>query len=307
MSRHVQDQIIAVTGATGQQGGATAAALLARGHPVRAVVRDPSGAAARELEKSGAELVAGDMGDRSSLEAAFLGVHGVFSVQPTFVTPELTPGIGPGDEVRFGRNVADAAMAAGVRHFVYASSVNADADSGIETLENKGRIEEHIRVLGLPATMLRPVSFMENYLAQVAGQALADGELSSALRSDTVQQLIALRDIGEMAALAFERPEEYVGEVVDLAGDELTPPQIADALSRATGRPVRHVEIPIEVIRQQSENLANAYAWMNDNGPTVDISALRARKPDLRTFEEWLAEQTLDRTGLREQKGSTMG
>ncbi|MFI0463356.1 NmrA/HSCARG family protein [Saccharopolyspora sp. 5N102] len=281
--------IVLVIGATGQQGGATAAQLLKRGWRVRAFTRSASSAAARRLAEAGAELVEGDMGDQAALEDAMRGVHGVFSVQPTFITPELSPGISHEDERRWGKNVADAAKGAGVRHLVYASAVNADRRTGVVTLENKREIEEHIRALGIPATMLRPVSFMENYVAMVPGQAAAGDELVSAVRADVSQPLIALDDIGEFAALAFENPGDYIGRAVEIAGDSLTPPEIADALSRATGRRLRHVELPLEPLREQNPDLHRAYTAINELDMTVDVPALRRRHPGLMTFETWLA------------------
>lgn len=106
--------IVLVTGATGTQGGATARALLAAGWRVRALVRDPDTAGARVLAEAGAELAPGDMGDRTTLDTAAAGVHGVFSVQPTVGYPGTPPGFTVADELRLGRNVADAAAAAGL-------------------------------------------------------------------------------------------------------------------------------------------------------------------------------------------------
>ncbi len=77
----MNDKVVAVTGATGQQGGAVARKLLADGWKVRALTRDANKPAAKELETLGAELVPGDMDSRSELDAAFKGAYGVFSVQ----------------------------------------------------------------------------------------------------------------------------------------------------------------------------------------------------------------------------------
>lgn len=285
------DKFVLVVGATGQQGGATAAQLLKRGWRVRAFTRSASSAAARRLAETGAELIEGDMGDRAALEDAMRGVHGVFSVQPTFITPELTPDLTDEKEIGWGKNVADAAKAAGVRHLVYASATNAEKRIDVPTLDNKWEIEEHIRALGIPATMLRPVSFMENYLAMMPGQSATDGELVSAVRADVSQPLIALEDIGAFAALAFENPDEYVGRAVEIAGDSLTPPEIAAALSRATGRELRHVELPLEPLREQNPVLYRAYSAINDLDLVVDIPALRRAHPGLMTFETWLAKK----------------
>jgi Nucleoside-diphosphate-sugar epimerases len=114
---------ILVPGATGQHGGAAATHLLADGWQVRALTRDPSSRAARALAQAGAEVVAGDMGDRASLDAAMRDVYGVFSVQP----PDWSPSdASAAEELRLGRNVIEAAREAGVRHFVYSSVSGAD-------------------------------------------------------------------------------------------------------------------------------------------------------------------------------------
>src|SRR5690242_6452018 len=105
----MDNKLIAVTGATGQQGGAVARKLLAEGWKVRALTRDLDKPAAQELASLGAELVRGDMDDRAELDAAFQGVYGVFSVQNFWL-----PNVGYEGEIRQGNNVADAAREAGV-------------------------------------------------------------------------------------------------------------------------------------------------------------------------------------------------
>ncbi|GAA2793208.1 NmrA family NAD(P)-binding protein [Nonomuraea dietziae] len=117
------DKPILVTGATGRQGGATAARLLEAGWPVRALVRDPDAPAAKALEAEGAELRAGNLDDPGSLAEAVAGVHGVFGVTPDDLEVER--------EVRRGRALVDAAAAAGVSHFVFASVGGAERGTGI--------------------------------------------------------------------------------------------------------------------------------------------------------------------------------
>ena len=127
----MNDRIIAVTGATGQQGGAVARKLLAEGWKVRALTRDANKPAAQELASFGAEVAAGDMEDRAQLDAAFQGAYGVFSVQNFWL-----PNVGFEGEIRQGKNVADAAKAAGVQHLVY-SCVGGTARDGTETLREQ--------------------------------------------------------------------------------------------------------------------------------------------------------------------------
>ena len=135
---------VLVTGATGQQGGAVLRALQKRGFAVRALTRDTASPKAAKLKAQGVEVVAGDLSDRASLDAAMRGAHGAFSIQ--------TIGKKEGDEQRQGIAVAEAAAAAKVEHLVYSSVGGAERKSGIPHFESKFEIEEHIRKLGIPHT-----------------------------------------------------------------------------------------------------------------------------------------------------------
>jgi len=278
-------KIIVVTGTTGNQGGAAAARLVANGWAVRALTRDPASPAARALAASGIEVVAGDLDDRSSLDAAFAGAHGVFSVQRGALG---VPPVPVEDEARRGKFVADAALAAGVAHLVYSSAAGAERAAGVHAFAGKREIEEHIRKIGVPATTLRPVAFMENYANPAFG--LQTGTLTTAFSPDVPEQLIAVQDIGVFVASAFGNPAEYLGKTIAIAGDALTPPMIADALSRATGREIPYIRIPLDSIRALSEDFAEAVAFLNDNGGYgADIAATRRLHPELMDFQTWLA------------------
>lgn len=286
--RHIVKTIV-VVGATGQQGRAVTAHLLADDWQVRAVTRDPGAPAARALAQAGAHLVSAEMDDVASLIAAAEGAHGLFSVQPTVGSPGTPAGFAADDEVRWGRNVAEAAQAAGVRHLVYASLAGAgrhNTEKLPQNTVNKWRIEQHITRLGLPATFLRPVSFMENY---TGAYYLREGTMATAFAPDVPQQIMAVDDVGAFTALAFAEPQHWIGRAVDLAGDEPTPVQIAAAISEAVGRPLPYVQIPIEVIARIGEDFAFAYTWLNERGYRADVSFARALHPGLMDLRTWLA------------------
>lgn len=285
--RHIVKTIV-VVGATGLQGRAVTAQLLADGWQVRAVTRDPNALAARALAPAGAQLVRAEMDDVASLIAAAEGAYGLFSVQPTVGSPGTPVGFSAEDEVRWGCNVADAAHAADVQHLVYASLAGAgrhNTEKLPQNTVNKWRIEQHVTRLGLPATFLRPVSFMENY---TGAYHLHDGTVATAFAADVPQQIMAVDDVGALAALAFAQPGEWIGRAVDLAGDELTPRRIAAAISEAIGRPLPYVQIPIEAIAQVGEEFAFAYTWLNERGYRADVAFTRALHPGLMDLRTWL-------------------
>jgi uncharacterized protein YbjT (DUF2867 family) len=277
-------KVILVTGATGNQGGAAATRLLADGWRVRALTRNQASPAARKLASAGAQVVTGDLDDRDSLNAAAEGAYGVVSVQQGALG---TAPVSFEDEVRRGSNVADAAARARAAQLVYMSVAGAERSAGVRAFGSKREIEEHIRRLGMSATVLRPVSFMDNYADPAFG--VQSGSLASPFAPDVPEQLIALDDIATFIAMAFSDPAKYLGNAIAIAGDELRPPQTAEALSRATGRCIPYVQIPLEAVREQSHDAADAVSFLNDKGGYgADIRAARALHPGLMTFSTWL-------------------
>lgn len=282
---------VLVIGATGQQGGAVARALLERGWTVHGLVRDAASPAAQALHQAGTVLVTGDLDDWESLRAAMRGVHGVFLVLNMMTGPHVTL-TGVAAEERRGKTVAGTAKETGIGHLVYSSIHGADLHTGIPHLESKGRIEERIRTLELPATILRPVFFMENFLS-FHRPVLTDGELvvSLALQPQTCLRMISTRDIGAFAAIAFDRPERFLDQQVEIAGDALTGPAIAETFGQAGGVPARFRELPIEQVRAFDQEVAKMFEWFNARAADgVDFSALQAQHPELMTLETWLRE-----------------
>ena len=275
-------KVIAVTGSTGQQGGAVARKLVSEGWKVRALTRDLEKPQAQELASLGAELVAGDMENRSKLDAAFDGAYGVFSVQNFWL-----PNVGFEGEIRQGKLVAEAARAAGVQHLVYSSVGAAHRGMGQKHFESKWIIEQYIQALEIPYTILRPAAFMENYNWSRA-YILSGTFTGNGLRPDKKHQIVAVQDIAEFAALAFANPGQYLGKTIELAGDELTEPEIAETFSRVIGRPVQLVPPSGGWTNASEEEMRAAFNFFNGEAYTADIPALRRLHPGLVRFEEYL-------------------
>jgi uncharacterized protein YbjT (DUF2867 family) len=280
MSRKLQT--IVITGSTGHQGGAIARELLAAGHTVRAMTRHPEGPAARALAGLGAEVVAGDLDDPKSLERALSGAWGAFSVQNTWEA-------GVEREEQQGLRFAEIARAAGIQHFVYSSVASAHRKTGIPHFENKWRIEGRVRSLAFPShVILRPVFFMENFTSPGLLPSIQQGTLPMALKPATVLQMIAVSDIGKYGRVAFEKHAELNRREIDIAGDQLTMPQAAAVLARASGHAVQFVPVPIAEIRKMSEDYAIMLEWFDRVGYDADI-ARTSKEFGIRptTFAEW--------------------
>ena len=278
------DKTVLVTGATGRQGGAVIRHMLPKGWKLRALTRNPDGHEAQALARQGVEVVQGDLEDPDSIARAAIGVYGIYSVQDFWA-------VGAKREVQQGKNVANAAKKAEIKHFVYSSVGGAERKTQIPHWESKWEVENYIRQLGLPATVIRPVSFMETYYIDQVEIGILKGKLADPIRGNKPYQTIATDDIGAFVALAFERPSEFIGKALEIAGSELTNVEAAKVFSQVLGKPVKFQRIPLPVVRLLLGKEFHAmFRWFNEAGYQADIPALRRAYPEihLHTLEEWL-------------------
>lgn len=274
-----------VFGATGQQGGAVARALRAAGREVRAFVRDPRSAKARSLVDDGMSIAVGDLFDRASIDRAMVGIRGVFSVQ----TSSPSGNVSDEQEVAQGKAVADGAVAAGVAHLLYSSGGAAGkGHTGMGHFDSKSRIEDYIRSLPITATITRPASFME--MMMLPGMGLNTGLFHFFMRPDQSMQMIALDDLGRVNAQILCHPERYAGKALELSGQDVTGEDLERSFTRAAGRPIRYRRFP-ETLLADNAFLRELTALV-DNGVVAgvaDIPALEAEFGPMLTVKDWLA------------------
>ena len=249
---------VLVTGATGMQGGTAVQALLRGGHSVTAFVRNPESAPARALAQQGVTLATGDLEDLASLEAASAGHDVVFSVQLAGVDPA-----DPGAEQRQARNIATAAQRAGVKQIIHTSVSGTGWRSqhpGYEQGElfqaywdEKEAAEEVVRESGIDRwTILKPAFYMDNFLRGDTKNLfpelhqLPEGKLVTSDGPQTVLALINADDFGAAVAAAVADPDTFHQAEIELAGDALTHPEIADAISAVANRKITAVFRPAE-------------------------------------------------------------
>ena len=239
-----QELTVVVTGSTGKQGGAVARGLLERGHKVRAVTRDPNSSQAKLLANAGATLVAASLEDTAAIMKALEGATSLFAM--------TTPFGGTDAETRQGVAAAAAAKAAGV-HLVFTSVGSANRQTGIPHFDSKYEVEKYIAKVGVRATILAPVSFMENlYFAK---EQLAKGIYAAALPPTRALAQVAVVDIGAVAVRVLEDAGRFTGKRFDLASDEprgMTPSPFSRALPAAL----------LTITRSRSMSSASAWVRM---------------------------------------------
>jgi uncharacterized protein YbjT (DUF2867 family) len=276
--------LVAVVGATGQQGGAAAWSLLNAGAQVRALVRDPGKRSAQALASAGAQLAIVDLEDPHTIRAALDGASRVF------LMTTMASGRGTAGETADGIAVADAAEAVSVEHLVYSSVGGAERHTGIPHFESKRRVEEHIETLNLDATFVRPTFFYENLLQQPPTPEDGTIVVRLPLADDIPLQMVGVKDIGAVAAAVLLDPTRVPGGALEIAGDELTGSEIAAAFGRRAGLPARFEPLPIDAAGD--EDLQAMFSWFAQPPSYQADRALTAElDPQVENLEQWLARQ----------------
>lgn len=286
-----QDKTIVVTGATGRQGGAVVRHLIQNNFPVRALTRTPGSIPAQQLTAMGATLVKADMADLNSLQSAFKDCYGVFSVQNYFE-------YGGEKEVQYGKNMIDAAKKTKVSHFIYSSVCNAGDSTKVPHFETKYAIEQCLKEAALPATIVRPVKFMENYYIPQVFKGILSGKLFDSIMAGKKHQLLAVDDVGALVTEAFQDPGKYLGQTIELASEELTNEEIAVTITEVLGKPVKFKRLPLLVAKMvMDKEMYLMFKWFNDKGFTADTASLKTNYPGLQltSFKNWLIHENWQR------------
>jgi uncharacterized protein YbjT (DUF2867 family) len=186
------------------------------------------------------------------------------------------PDTGPAERLRHGRNLIDAAETAGVGHVVFMAATGPDHHR--LSCDVSSEVERHLERSGVPATILRPATFMEEvpwYWLNRYGRELV---LTTPFVPSAQLPFVALDDMGALAALAVTRPDEFAGRSLDVAGDTRTPLDVATLLTAALAEPVRYEEVQVEGV----------FVYQEASTQVHDIGRLRALYARLHTFESWL-------------------
>jgi len=276
---------VTVLGGTGNSGSAVAEALVAAGFATRVVTRDPDGAGARRLAALGCTTVAADLFDRASLSGAVAGSRAVYLAGAS-KADQWNSG-----EAAQGMNAIDAALAAGVPHFIYQSALVDDA-RGVLGNGSKRAIEERLAELDLTATILRPAIFMENLVTHSRPRRDETGRLvvAMALPADLPRGYVSVRDIGRAAAAVMADEPRLAGRAYDLVAEDLSLADIAATLADLTGEDVQTSSVPIEAVAKFSLPVAAVYRWLSTRAGGETAADLQALVGQPLLFRQWAAQ-----------------
>lgn len=275
------DKIILVTGATGKQGGATARNLIKAGVKVRALTRKPDSNSANSLRTLGIEVVKGNLNDTNSLDKAMHGVYGVFSV-----TNFWEFGTGK-KEVIQNKNLTDLAKKHNAQHFVLASIARCDDNPNLAHFVTKHECEKYIQSSGLPYTFLRAVYFMDNLKPNQQGATFHWAVLPDILGTKTSLQMISTADIGWFAANSFLHPEQYLNKILDIAGDEVTYPQLLAAYKKVFNTDPKKSNLMKFILMNMMPEIKKMMNWYREPRFKANIEYLRTIHPTLTRIEDY--------------------
>ena len=303
-------KIIAVTGATGTQGGGLVRAILAdpnSGFAVRAITRDPNKDSAKALAAAGAEVVKGDLDDAESLKKAFAGAYGVYGVT------NFWEHFSGEKEKAQAKNIADAAKAAGVKHVIWSTledtrKLMSSDDKRMPILQGKYRVphfdakaeaDEYFK--GLPATLLVTSFYWDNlYLFGLAPKQDDKGVYSWTFPMGSAKlPAIAGEDIGKAALGIYKAGQQYIGKTVGIAGESLSFQEMSDKLSKGLGiSPVQFNAVDADLFRSfgfpGADEYGNMFQTYRDFEKEVNaarsIDETRKLNPQLQSFDQWLSK-----------------
>lgn len=307
---HTATKIIAVTGATGAQGGGLIRAILAHpdgGFSARALTRDPNSEKAQALAALGVEVVKADLDVEASLVDAFAGAYGAYCLT------NFWEHFSPDKEIVQAGNLARAAKAAGVSHVVWSTLEDVRdfvplSDDRMPTLlekykvphfDAKGESNHFFTDSGVPTTLFNTSFYWDNLIYFGMGPTPGeDGTLAITFPlGDKKLAGIAAGDIGGCAYGVFAAGDEFIGKTVSIAGGHLSGQEMADGLSKALGKEVRYNAVSPDVYRSfgfpAADELGNMFQFNAEFSDEYcakrDLDATRRLNPGLQSFDTWLA------------------
>ncbi|KAL8709418.1 MAG: hypothetical protein Q9220_005801 [cf. Caloplaca sp. 1 TL-2023] len=308
-------QILAVFGATGQQGSSIINYVLndpelSQRYKLRAISRDVDSEKAKKLREQKVEVVQGDAFDRASLQTALTGVHTVFAM--------TTPAFGPdGFEIEYNsaKTIADVAVEKGVSYIIFSTLPPTKEISGgkytkVTPFDAKAAAEKYIRSLDIKSAFYSPGAFMENFLSypfmRPRQQNGPDDDWILTLHTSPQSKVAAVDcvgDTGKFIGAILAEPDKYEGKTFCAATAYYSWDEVATIMSKASGKKVIYKQVPVEEFKEIVPFAADVFAegfsaweefgyWGPDSEKLVAWAVENARGK-LTTLEEYFQAHPL--------------
>ncbi|KZV63170.1 NmrA family protein [Peniophora sp. CONT] len=293
-------KLIAVTGATGQQGSSVVEFLLKdpETFTVRAITRNTSSPAAKALAQRGVEVVQADLASLEQTTKAFEGAYGVFGLTQFYEH-------GFDAEQLHGKNIVDAAKAAGVQHLVWSSVEGREGECGAISWRSKALIEDHIAKAGLPyVTYFHVPMYYQNFWTSFFAPAYDEEKgfnWSVPFLPDVPIFAFSVEDTGGLVVPAFKDPAKFNGVRIKTVTEFLSLRDLATQFSEVTGE---KASLALEITREQFEASRHAphpaaelmylsWEYVIRAGPDSgvrDPEQTRSIYPQVKTYKEWVKD-----------------
>ena len=271
----MENNLVVVVGATGRQGQSAVKNLLRKSYKVRALVRNPD--RINDLLKGEkVEIFSGELSDKESLKGLCDNAYGLF-----FALPYTK------DSILFGKNLLDSAKESSLQHIIYSSVGGADRYFKVDHFRYKKEIEDYLRKLGKPYSIIRPAGFMEEF-ADPKSIRFITGMLSLYLPENKIFQLISIQDIGKFVAIMIANPDKYIGKELEIAGDNLTLDTVFEKIKKISNKSLSPMKIPNFVKYLLPKIMRQMFTFYAEDGWHADINYLKKENPELLSFEDWL-------------------
>ena len=273
---------ILVLNSTGKVGRHVCRALLEAGYDVYGTTRSDKGT----LTGMGVKPVVCNYTQRADLDRAFAdtGAKKVFVITDYFGAAKKNAQL----EFEQGRAAIDAAKAAGVTHLVFMSVADAECfDQHVKHLHAKVALEKYLRASGVPFSILRPCAFFENLDDAANWNPLKKGVVKFLTTQDC--KYCATYDIGRAAAIQLKDPHTWLGKTLDVIGWQGDLSQVAAALSKVSGVPVKaRLAMPIFLRRWFLKDLHHMFLYFEEQkGPRGTPQAFKQVLPEALSAEDW--------------------
>jgi uncharacterized protein YbjT (DUF2867 family) len=300
------NKVIAVTGATGNQGSSVVRALASSTlandcETIRCLMRDATTEKAKALTTLSPkiQLVECHMGSLDSLKNAFKHAWAVFAVTDYWDAETRD------NEYEYGKNLADAAKACQVAYYIWSTLDDAQSISKqkyhVKHFTLKAHVSDYIRQLDMKTIFIKLGMYYNNLQSLAPFKETEQPNefvLALPVRPSTRIPLIDPSDMGHIVVALLQDPDEYVGNHLSLCSESLTYPEILEAISKATGKVLRYECVSPEACKDMDPELLDMFRYVDEFGYFAsethpDLTAAKRLYPGIKNVHQWIATADL--------------